>query len=190
VEHGPFDLLLHEPRQRRSWLIFDVSQKMKRVVVLSGIAVACAIGACAVSLWPPEPPVAPLDYASITKDLFVLTVSQRNLQTGVLSMRNDSPVAVSYAAYSERQPLYRFEVFRGSTWIDSTAWCGVGIKARILRAGRKLEVEVPFPTDMKPGESLRLAVGFSSIPRSDWERVRFLSVVYSNPLVYGTPEKG
>jgi predicted N-acetyltransferase YhbS len=27
-EHGLFDLLLHEPRQRRSWLIFDVRQKM------------------------------------------------------------------------------------------------------------------------------------------------------------------
>jgi dihydrofolate reductase len=28
VEIGMFDVLLHEPRQRRSWLIFDVSQKV------------------------------------------------------------------------------------------------------------------------------------------------------------------
>ena len=25
IEHGPFDRVLHEPRQRRSWLIFDVA---------------------------------------------------------------------------------------------------------------------------------------------------------------------
>ena len=34
-EHGPFDVPLHEPRQRRSWLIFDVRQKCRFVKRLS-----------------------------------------------------------------------------------------------------------------------------------------------------------
>jgi hypothetical protein len=33
AEYGVFDVLLHEPRQRRSWLIFDVRQ-MKRAHVI------------------------------------------------------------------------------------------------------------------------------------------------------------
>jgi len=33
VEHGLFNVWLHEPRQRRSWLIFDVSQ-MKATIAL------------------------------------------------------------------------------------------------------------------------------------------------------------
>ena len=36
-EHGPFDLLMHEPRQRRSWLIFDVGQNMPQPLP-SGLA--------------------------------------------------------------------------------------------------------------------------------------------------------
>ena len=34
-------ILLHEPRQRRSWLIFDVSQKMKAADVLPELLKAC-----------------------------------------------------------------------------------------------------------------------------------------------------
>src|SRR5687768_12694137 len=43
IEHGPFDLLLHEPRRRRSWLIFDVGQRM-RLLLLSFAVIALATG--------------------------------------------------------------------------------------------------------------------------------------------------
>jgi hypothetical protein len=41
AEHGPFDLFLHEPRHRRSWLIFDVGQSMTEY---EKILITAAIG--------------------------------------------------------------------------------------------------------------------------------------------------
>jgi hypothetical protein len=163
---------------------------MKRITILASVASVCALSACIIFTWPAGAEKVRIDYAEATRNLLSISVTQRDSQSVVLRMRNDSPVAVSYSGYSKKEPLYRLEIQREGAWVNAALWCGVGIKRCTLESKKEVRAEVLLPHDLQRGESIRVSVGFSSAPQSDWERVQVLSSVHSNVLVYQPSGKG
>src|SRR5688572_1278750 len=111
--------MLHEPRRRRSWLIFDVSLrnvpsprsfKMKRVFFAIVAVFVVTAGGYYIHLRAGMAPMPAVDHARVTEGLISLVLTQQAQGSLRLTVRNDSPVAVSYYGHATGQPVYSFEV--------------------------------------------------------------------------------